>query len=194
MSDVSWVVLVVRMPGEPARHRIGLWRELRRVGAVPLGQGTWALPDAAAITPSVSTMRAHAEAAGGSLLVLRAGGANPEDTARLEELYRAAREQDWAEFRADCNKYLAELDHEEEIGKYTLAELDEEDHSLDRLRRWYRDLRERDLLGSPAASEADQHLKRCVERFDAYADAVYRRLNPTTPSGHHESGPTTTEP
>jgi hypothetical protein len=181
MNDVSWVVLVVKMPAEPARHRIGLWRELRRAGAVPLGQGSWALPDVPAISLAVGKMRAHAEAAGGTLLVLRAGGVDAEDAARLEELYRGAREQDWAEFRADCDKYLAELDHEEEIDKYTLAELDEEDHSLDRLRRWYRDLRSRDLLGSPAASEADHHLKRCVERFDAYAEAVYSRLNPTAP-------------
>lgn len=182
MNDFSWVVLVVRMPSEPARHRIGLWRELRRIGAIPLGQGTWALPALPVIEATLTKVRQHANAAAGSLLVLHAEGADTENTARLEELYRAARQQDWAEFRADCDKYLAELDHEEDIDKYTLAELDEEEHSLDRLRRWFRDLRARDLLGSPAASDAAQHLKRCVERFDMYAEGVYRRLNSTMPS------------
>ena len=55
--------------------------------------------------------------------------------------------------RADCDKYLAELDHEERIGKYTLAEFEEEDQSLDRLRRWYRELRSRNLLGIPALTD-----------------------------------------
>jgi Protein ChrB, N-terminal len=182
VTDLSWVVLVVKMPSEPARHRIGLWRELRRIGAVPLGQGTWALPELPVIEPALTKLRHLSDTAGGNLLVLRAHGVDTENTARLEQLYRVAREQDWAEFRADCGKYLAELDREEEIDKYTLAELDEEEHSLDRLRRWFRDLRARDLLGSPAASDADQQLKRCVERFDRYAEGVYRRISRSAPS------------
>ena len=73
----------------------------------------------------------------------------------------------------DCGKYLAELDKEEAIGKYTLAELEEEEQSLDRLRRWYRDLRGRDLLTSPPTHDADADLKQCEHRFDDYAEHVY---------------------
>ncbi len=36
-------------------------------------------------------------------------------------------------------------------GKLTRAELDEEEQSLDRLRRWYRTIRARDLFGAPSA-------------------------------------------
>ena len=51
------------------------------------------------------------------------------DVARLEQLYAAARAEEWAEFDADCGKYLAELDKEERLAKYTLAELEEEEQS-----------------------------------------------------------------
>jgi hypothetical protein len=34
----------------------------------------------------------------------------------------------------------------------TLAELDEDEQSLDRLRRWYRTIRARDLFGAPSAA------------------------------------------
>ena len=176
MDIRSWLVLIARMPAEPARHRMGLWRELRRLGAVPLGQGSWALPDLPATTQAVAGLRQRAAAGAGSLLVLTAHGHEDPDIAHLEQLYREAREQDWAEFVADCDKYLAELDKEHRQGKYTLAELDEEDHSLDRLRRWYRDLRARDLLGSTAAGDADQRLKQCADAFDDYADRVYATL------------------
>jgi hypothetical protein len=46
-----WVVLLFRMRSEPARHRIALWRELRKAGAVSLGQSAWALPDLPAVRP-----------------------------------------------------------------------------------------------------------------------------------------------
>ena len=42
-----WVVVLARLPAEPARHRMALWRELRRSGAIALGQAVWAVPDPA---------------------------------------------------------------------------------------------------------------------------------------------------
>jgi len=171
--DRRWLVLVVKVPTEPARHRMAVWRDLRRSGAVPLGQGTWALPDLPAVQPLLDRLDGLVATAGGNLLVLEATGRTAADATHLEDQYTAAREAEWAELVADCGKYLAELDHEEEIGKYTLAELEEEEQSLDRLRRWYRDLRARDLLGVPATRDAGTELKRCEARLDAYAEKVY---------------------
>lgn len=171
-----WLVLVVKVPTEPARHRMAVWRELRRSGAVPLGQGTWALPDLPAAQPLLDRLGELVATAEGTLLLLEATGRTPADATHLEQQYTAAREAEWAELVADCGKYLAELDHEEEIGKYTLAELEEEEQSLDRLRRWYRDLRGRDLLGVPATRDAGAELKRCEARLEAYAENVYAAL------------------
>jgi hypothetical protein len=185
----SWLLLVCRMPAEPARHRMALWRELRRAGAVPIAQGVWALPDLPAIEALLAKARHHVHDARGELLVLSAAGHDPDSIARLDALYAEARAQEWAEFTADCDKFLAEIDKEEHIGKYTLAELEEEEQSLDRLRRWYRDLRARDLLGTPPSTDADQHLKRCTERLDQYAERVYAVL--ASPPTHHETTPET---
>jgi ChrB-like protein len=172
----GWLVLLVKMPAEPARYRMALWRELRRSGAVPLGQATWALPDLPAVRPVLERVSALVAPADGSLLVLAASGHTDADVAQLEQLYADARQSEWTEFVADCGKYLAELDHEEEIGKLTLAELEEEEQSLDRLRRWYRDLRGRDLLRVPATRDASVELKRCEVRFERYAEHVYAAL------------------
>lgn len=169
-------MLLVKVPSEPARHRMALWRELRRSGAVPLGQGVWAVPDLPAARPLLERLAALVARAAGSMLVLAATGHVEADSAHLEQLYVTAREAEWTEFEADCGKYLAELDHEEEIGKYTLAELEEEEQSLDRLRRWYRDLRARDLLGVSATRDSAASLKRCEARLDVYAEAVYAAL------------------
>jgi len=160
---------------------MALWRDLRRAGAIPLAPGVWALPDLPAVTALLVKARQHADAAGGDLTVLHAAGHDPDSAARLDRLYAQARTAEWVEFRADCDKFLAELDKEHRIGKYTLAELDEEEQSLDRLRRWYRELRARDLLGTPAAGEAEQHLKDCTERLEQYAERVYTTLG--TPAG-----------
>lgn len=176
-SGRCWLMLLTRMPTEPARYRMALWRELRRSGGLLLGPSVWAIPDipvAAEVIQRVSQIVAEA---GGTLLTVSASGYTTADAQRLEGLYSGAREEEWVEFLADCGKYLAELEKEEAMGKYTLAELEEEEQSLDRLRRWYRELRSRDLLGAAATTLATTQLKICQEHFEQYAEHVYTALN-----------------
>jgi DNA-binding transcriptional regulator PaaX len=172
-----WLVLLARMPAEPARYRMALWRDLRRSSAVLLGQSAWAVPDVPVARALVERVAKLVEDAGGTLTVLAATGYSGADADRLEQLYLEAREDEWSEFRADCEKYRAELEKEETQGKYTLAELEEEDQSLERLRRWYRELRSRDLLGAAAITTATTGLKACEERFELYAEHVYAALS-----------------
>ena len=152
------------------------WRELRRSGAVLLGSATWAVPNVPAVQPLVERLRTLAESASGSLIVLRADGHHERDVASLLGRYSDERGDEWAEFIADCGKYQDELAKEERQGKYTLAELEEEEQSLDRLRRWYRALRTRDLLGTTSVVDASASLKACEADFDLYAEHVYAAL------------------
>src|SRR5258705_12319825 len=45
-DSVRWLVLVVRVPADPSRHRVAVWRELRRAGGLFLGEGGGAGPPA----------------------------------------------------------------------------------------------------------------------------------------------------
>ena len=174
---MQWIVLLFRVPAEPSRHRVAVWRELRRTGAVSLGQSAWLAPAAPAFADGVARAVAIVQAAGGEAIVLDASGHQPADSERLAAVYTAAREAEWTEFLAECGKYLAEIDKEIAKAKLTLAELDEEEQSLERLRRWHRDLRARDLFGAPSAPAAEQRLKHCAERLEDYTDRVFHALH-----------------
>jgi ChrB-like protein len=119
-------------------------RSRRRLGAVALQQGTWALAEE------------------------EASAAQPE-TAFTEQ-----REAEWGEFLSDCGKFEHELSGEVAKDQLTLAELDEEEQSLDRLRRWYRTIRARDLSGAPSTPVAERRLKECGEALEAFAERVYQ--------------------
>jgi hypothetical protein len=94
--------------------------------------------------------------------------------AELEELYSGDRDAEWAEFAVECDKAIEELNREVAKEKFTLAELDEEEHNVDRLRRWYRELRAKDLFGAPLAGDAEARLKATAELLDEFAEHVYR--------------------
>ncbi|CUU59368.1 hypothetical protein Ga0074812_12745 [Parafrankia irregularis] len=165
------------MPAEPSRHRVAVWRELRRIGALLLGQGVWAVPDVPVFADGIANALAQTKQAGGQALALNAAGRGPEDVARFQALFTAARSADWAEFLADCDKYGAELAREISTAKFTLAELEEEEQSLERLRRWHRDLTARDVFGAPEAAQAGIRLRECAAACEDYAERVFRALH-----------------
>jgi ChrB-like protein len=170
-------VLVVRVPAAPSRHRVAVWRELRRIGALSLGQGTWAVPEVAAFAEGVERVVELAERGEGEVVVLAAAGRGQTDAARLAALFTAERQEEWAEFVADCGKFDAEIDKEIGKGKFTMAELEEEEQSLERLRRWHRELKARDVFGAPSAGEAEQRLKHCTKRLADYTNQVFQALH-----------------
>jgi hypothetical protein len=152
---------------------VAVWRELRRLGAVALQQGTWAVPDGEPFEAGLSHVVEEIKAAGGQPVVLAVAD-EEASAAQLEALFTGQREAEWGEFLSDCGKYETELAGEIAKGKLTLAELDEEEQSLDRLRRWYRTIRGRDLFGAPSAAVAERRLKECTEALEDFAERVYQ--------------------
>ncbi len=174
---MSWRIITYRLPKEPTRHRVAVWRELRRLGAVSLQQGTWAVPSGEGFDDGMTQVIATIGAAGGHPVVLSVESDDASVT-QLEALFTEQREAEWGEFLGDCTKYEAELAEEVRKGKLTLAELDEEEESLDRLRRWYRAIRSRDLFGAPSAATAEKRLKECADALECFAEQVYDAREP----------------
>jgi hypothetical protein len=175
LEQVPWLVMLVQVPSEPSRHRVAVWRELRRFGAVPVGQGAWTAPDVPACREGAGKAKELARAGSGEVLLLTTAPA--DDAARLRELFTAARADEWAEFMADCSKFTDEIAKETAKRKFTLAELEEEEQSLDRLRRWFRALRTKDVFGSPASAGAEQKLAGCAAALDGFAALVYSEVH-----------------
>lgn len=174
---MQWIVLVIKLPAEPSRHRVAVWRELRKAGALSLGHGSWLVPDVPAFADGVRRAVELTDSAGGQAMTLLATGRESHDAARAEALFTAARSEDWVEFLADCDKFEEEIAKEIRVNKLTLAELEEEEQSLERLRRWHRDLTARDVFGAPEAAEAGERLKRCVAACEDYAERVFAALH-----------------
>lgn len=141
-----------------------------------LGGGTWAVPTDDAIEGALEKVRGLIVRGGGDLLVFDAVPRGPESGQRFASLYTDGIEAQWQEFLADCGKYRVELEHETSIKKFTLAELEEEEHSLERLQRWHERIAARDLYGAASAGVAARRLKECTKHLEVYARRVYRAV------------------
>ncbi|MBA3350082.1 MAG: chromate resistance protein ChrB [Actinobacteria bacterium] len=170
---MDWLVLSYRLPTEPSRYRVAAWRELRRAGAVSLQQGTWAAPDGSDFRAAITRAVEIVEAAEGEAIVMRATPDDDASAGALENLFTQERDAEWMEFLADCDKFEQEISREIRQEKFTTAELDEEEQSYERLRRWLREIRTRDVFGASSAPVAERRLKECAQALGAFCERVY---------------------
>ena len=173
----AWTVVLVQVPSEPSRHRVAVWRELRKAGAVPVAAGAWALPSSPAFEESLARAATLTRKGGGTFAVLDVAPRDDEAEGVLRAAYAAARFDEWREFERDCGKFEAEIAKEIGQDKLTFAELEEEEQSLDRLRRWYRELKRRDVFALREAGAAEQRLRACETVLEGYAERVYDAMH-----------------
>src|SRR5215203_6083390 len=84
-----------------------------------------------------------------------------------------ARDAEYAEVLSKCRDFHAELERERAMGKFTFAELEENEEDLDKLGAWLRKVELRDRFGAPSAQEARAAVLACREDLEAFAASVY---------------------
>lgn len=176
-DTLSWLIAAIRLPAGPSRHRVAVWRELRRLGAISIAGGAWAAPAAAVFVAGFDRVAELVYRADGRMLMLDAVARDEPSRASLTNEFNAVRTEEWTEFISECDKFEGEIAKEKRIGKLTVSELDEEEQSLDRLRRWFHELKARDVFGVTDGVQAEGHLRRCVQLLDSYADEVYQAVH-----------------
>jgi hypothetical protein len=175
---VGWIILLYRLPANESRARVAVWRELRRSGALHVQQAVVAVPEDEAFADVVDRLRSLLDDVGGQVTVLRTVAGDGSDEDRLVEAWNAARDAEYRELAGECTKFLGEIDHEFEIEKFTLAELDEEEAELDKLQRWHGRIRTRDVHGAAGGDAATRALQQAEEALARYSAAVFERTQP----------------
>lgn len=164
-------MLVYRVPGEPTRLRATVWRRLKAAGAVYLANSVAVLPESADSERTLRKLRAEIEGMGGTGQLLRAEALAGQD--EVVAAFNAARDAEYDEVLSRCEDFRAEIDKESEAGKFTYAELEENEEDLAKLRRWLDKIRTRDTLGAPRGAGAVAAVEGCARSLDSFAERVY---------------------
>jgi hypothetical protein len=175
---MAWILLTYQLPSEPSRARVAVWREVRRSGALHLQQSVLAFPDTPEFRSEVERFQTVVADVGGDTLTIGGEPLTGADGDRLVERWNAARNAEYDELVSECEKLLAEIDHELEIEKLTDAELEEEEAELGKLQRWHERIRRRDVHQAPTGREAAAAIERAQAALARFANAVFERTAP----------------
>ena len=150
MERARWVLLVYKLPREPSRHRVAVWRKLRDLGALYLQDGVAALPEDAVTREQLEWLQLRVREAGGEATLWEALPGTVAEERELVEAFRTSREEAYRAIISQAQR----LRRKAELGGgVALSE------QLGKLEREFRAERRRDYFRSPLRTEAAAALK-----------------------------------
>jgi hypothetical protein len=170
-DDVRWLMLVYKVPVEPARIRAMVWRRLKALGAVYLQDGIAALPASPGAERALRSLQSEIGDLGGVGYVV--GHEVIAGHAEILATYNRARDEEYSEILARCRDFEAEIERELAARHLTYAELEENDEDLTKLKGWLAKVQARDTIGAGEGPRAIEAVARCEVALEEFSAAVY---------------------
>lgn len=108
-SRPRWLVLSHQLPGRSSNARVGTWRRLKDIGALPLRNSVYVLPNIDVCAADFEWVRGHVEALRGTATVFVADTAHPADTDRLIDMFRRVSNREYRRLSRDVERHRAAL-------------------------------------------------------------------------------------
>jgi len=173
MAKFEWLLFLAQLPATPSSLRVNVWRRLRLAGSTSLQNGVWILPRNPENTTFMERLLAYIKHSGASGQIFRVQELNQATQEDLLRRFQADRDQEYGEFLEQCQAFISEVEKETQVGKFTFAELEENEQNLGRLRKWMAMIQKRDFFQTQKSQEAVTTLQECRQRLQAYTRLVY---------------------
>ena len=104
-----WLLFVHQLPSHPSNLRVRTWRRLQQLGAIPVKQAVYALPDTADAREDFEWLKTEVKASGGDASVFAADSVDPWSDDALVDEFRRSRQDAYTNLARDIEKALKRL-------------------------------------------------------------------------------------
>lgn len=104
-----WLLFVHQVPSRPSNLRVSTWRRLQQLGAVPLKQAAYVLPDTPDTREDFEWLAREVVAHGGTASVLTAEHVDERSDAALVDEFRRTRQRAYTELSREAARALKRL-------------------------------------------------------------------------------------
>ncbi len=171
----AWLLLIYRIPAEHSSARTTIWREVKRLGALSLQHAVFLLPLSDVNRAAYERLSRRIQEYGGEATVLETTSPTAGWHEKTVERFNAARNEEYDEVVDETERFREEIDRERRKGKFTFAELEDEESNLDRLRKYFAQVEARDTFSAPGRDRASTEVERCSAVLEAFAQEIYEK-------------------
>ncbi|MDP9187043.1 MAG: chromate resistance protein [Verrucomicrobiota bacterium] len=150
-KNLTWLLLLLRLPATHKAERVAIWRKLKKSGAIQIQTSTYVLPDEPARYESFQWLTQEIRAAGGDATLVRAREIEGLPNEKLIELFNTARAKEYAALR-ELLRGLNRCHKAQRSPAFT--------DKLDRVRNQFREIRQTDFFNCPRAEDVEMLLRK----------------------------------
>src|SRR4051794_3958788 len=99
---VAWDIFIYRLPVNPSRTRVAVWRELRKLGALPLQQSVVAVPAFDELIVRLDAVEARIQSEGGTVYRFRLDDLSNDQRERFVREWNEIRDHEYGEIIEEC--------------------------------------------------------------------------------------------
>ena len=108
-SGRRWLLIVHQLPSTSSNLRVRTWRRLQQLGALPVKQAVYVLPDTPSAREDFEWLKTEIKSAGGDASVFAADNVDSWSDDALVEEFRRARQEAYASLARDIEQVLGRL-------------------------------------------------------------------------------------
>jgi hypothetical protein len=101
-----WLLFIHQLPAQPSNLRVRTWRRLQQLGAIPLKQAVYVLPDTPEAREDFEWLKAEVKGVGGDASVFAAGLVDAWSDDALVEEFRRSRQEAYGALARDAEQAL----------------------------------------------------------------------------------------
>ena len=163
----SWFILIYRVPTEPSKNRVAVWRDMKRMGALYLQNCVCLLPNFKGVRQNMKSVRARVDELGGSSNVFETR--RIDDVDAIVESFQALSDREYAEIMEECvTKFQKEIEFERFRKNFSYEEAEEIYADLEKIKDWLARVVNRDWFGSPRRLEAERLVTQSEQLYDEF--------------------------
>ena len=174
MDTHTYLLFIYQVPSQPSAARVGVWRELKRLGALYLQQSVCIFPRREPLLSALQKIAERVHELHGSFHLLPLSDLPGEEEAKIIDGFIAQSNLQYDEIIENCEvNFAKEIEFETFRQNFTYAEAEEIRQELDKIRRWYERVVERDWFGAARHDLALRSIEHCERLFEGFEEKVF---------------------
>lgn len=154
----QWILLIYKIPPAPARHRIGVWRKLKKLGALYLQKSVVVLPENAYLRDELENLAHDIENFSGEATIVFTDSIEKEE--RMITEFKGQVNKEYEKIISKSKKFLKIISIRQKQTK-----IKELEAMLNELRQKFTEARHVDYFDAEKRKEAERAVQECDEQY-----------------------------
>lgn len=175
---INFLAFSYKIPSEPSKNRVYIWRNLKELGAIYLQQGVALAPDTESTLNKLTKLDSLVkESFNGKSTLSNLKFINKIDEDDIILQFIDQSNAEYNEFFKNCKSLIYEIDREIAEKNFTYSELQESEEDLKKLNLWIKKINKRNYFSSDKYSTSELILEDAKHKISEYAEFVYKKEN-----------------